>query len=58
MEDSSIGSTRLDSITIQKAFEMSSNVGIAKLIDRYYNIRDENKDNKGARQFINTLRSF
>ncbi len=58
MEDSSVRSTKLDSITVQTAFEMSSNVGVAKLVDRYYNIADEDHKNKGARQFINTLKSF
>lgn len=58
MVDASSQSLKLDSTTVQHAFEISSNVGIAKLVDHYYNIKDENKEDKGARQFINRLRSF
>ncbi len=58
MVDASSQSLRLDSTTVQRAFEISSNVGIAKLVDQYYNIADEDKEGKGARQFINRLRSF
>lgn len=58
MEDASTMSYKMDSTSIQKAFEISSNVGIAKLVDRYYNIPDEGNDNKGARQLINRLKSF
>ncbi|RME95917.1 MAG: PASTA domain-containing protein [Bacteroidetes bacterium] len=58
MVDSSPMSAHLDSTTVQRAFEMSSNVGIAKLVDRYYNLPDRGKENEGARQFMARLRDF
>ena len=42
----------IEGSTLQKAFEMSSNIGIASLVDRYYN----NKRN--AQQFIHRLQQF
>ncbi len=43
---------QLDSTTIRKAFEISSNVGIAKLIQKYYGNTDD------AAKFIQHLRDF
>lgn len=43
---------QLDSTTIRKAFEISSNVGIAKLIQKYYGDTDD------APKFIQHLRDF
>jgi len=43
---------QLDSTTIRKAFEISSNVGIAKLIQKYYGDTDD------AAKFIQHLRDF
>jgi len=43
---------QLDSTTIRKAFEISSNVGVAKLIQRYYGDTDE------ASKFIQHLKDF
>ena len=48
----------MDSTTVQNAFEISSNVGIAKLVDRYYNLPDNGNKNKGAYQFIQRLKDF
>ncbi|MEZ4984790.1 MAG: penicillin-binding transpeptidase domain-containing protein [Saprospiraceae bacterium] len=56
MEDASSMSLNYDSITVKKAFEISSNVGIAKLVDRYYNLPDDGKENKGAYRFIQRMR--
>ncbi|MEM7575084.1 MAG: penicillin-binding transpeptidase domain-containing protein [Bacteroidota bacterium] len=36
MEDSNLGLRRLDTITVREAFEQSSNVGMAKLVDSLY----------------------
>ncbi|MEM1215095.1 MAG: penicillin-binding protein [Bacteroidota bacterium] len=58
MEDSSVKSFKLDSTTVRRAFEISSNVGMAKLVDRYYNIPDEGDPNKGAYRFMQRLRDF
>ena len=52
MEDSGKESFTTDTTTIQHAFEISSNVGIAKLVHQYYN------QNKNAKRFIKTLKSF
>jgi cell division protein FtsI (penicillin-binding protein 3) len=58
MEDASSYSFKMDSTTVQRAFEISSNVGIAKLVDRYYNKPDDGNPNKGAYQYIQNLRNF
>ncbi|PSR14651.1 MAG: peptidoglycan glycosyltransferase [Bacteroidetes bacterium] len=58
MEDASSYSFKLDSTTVQRAFEISSNVGMAKLVDRYYNLPDTGEENKGAYQFIQRMRDF
>jgi len=51
--DSGKESYETDSTTIQRAFEISSNVGIAKMIDKYYN-----RNAKTAKQFIKRIKSF
>ncbi|HFC00590.1 MAG TPA: PASTA domain-containing protein, partial [Phaeodactylibacter sp.] len=43
---------QLDSTTIRRAFEISSNVGVAKLIQKYYG------DTKDGEKFIQHLRDF
>ena len=53
MEDSGRESFVLDTTTIRRAFEISSNVGIAKLVHQYYN-----KNERTAKKFINRLKSF
>lgn len=58
MEDASSYSFKLDSITVQRAFEISSNVGMAKLVDRYYNLPDNGNRNKGAYQYLQRMRDF
>jgi cell division protein FtsI (penicillin-binding protein 3) len=58
MEDASSYSFKLDSTTVQRAFEISSNVGMAKLVDRYYNLADNDNKNTGAYQFIQRMRDF
>lgn len=58
MEDSSPYSARLDSITIQRAFEISSNVGMAKLAQQYYGRREKLNKDMGAARFIERLRDF
>ncbi|HPH17480.1 MAG TPA: penicillin-binding transpeptidase domain-containing protein, partial [Haliscomenobacter sp.] len=52
MVDSSPESTGLDTISIQKAFEISSNVGIAGLAQRYYG------SGNGPDRFIRRLKQF
>lgn len=58
MEDATAFSFNLDSTTVQRAFEISSNVGLAKLVDRYYNIPDQGDEDSGPRQFISRLQDF
>ncbi len=58
MEDASYESHKLDTITVRKAFEISSNVGIAKLVDQYYGTRNEANDEKGAELFIEKMKQF
>ncbi len=58
MEDASYESSKLDTITVRKAFEMSSNVGIAKMVDRYYSNRNDLNGQKGAELFIDKIKQF
>jgi cell division protein FtsI (penicillin-binding protein 3) len=50
MVDASIH--RMDSTTVRKAFEISSNVGLAKMVHRYYNLPKEGE------KFIERLKQF
>ncbi len=52
MLDATAISYKIDSITVKESFEISSNVGMAKLVDRYYN-----KNNNEA-QFISRLKEM
>ncbi len=58
MVDASSFSFRLDSTSVRKAFEISSNVGIAKLVNRSYSKPNKKNYNEGAAQFIKRLREF
>lgn len=58
LEDSSPESTKLDTITIRRAFEMSSNVGVSKLVNYYYGKKEELNHNQGATLFIDRIKSF
>jgi cell division protein FtsI (penicillin-binding protein 3) len=53
MEDSGKESFVTDTTTVRRAFEISSNVGIAKLVHQHYN-----KNERSAKKFINRLKSF
>ncbi|MEM9835109.1 MAG: penicillin-binding transpeptidase domain-containing protein, partial [Bacteroidota bacterium] len=48
MTDSNVESAKWDTISVQKAFEQSSNVGMAKLVDQHYKYSE----------FTNSLRRF
>jgi len=52
MVDAVKESFKTDSTTVRHAFEISSNVGIAKLVDKYYN------HNQNAGRFIKRIKSF
>lgn len=58
MEDSSPFSFKIDTTTVKRAFEISSNVGIAKLITKYYGTREDINQGKGAEKFIQGLKDF
>ena len=58
MPDSYANSASLDTILIRRAFEISSNVGIAKLVQRYYGKREKRNDDKGPALFIERLKQF
>ncbi len=54
MIDASKESFTIDTTTIQRAFEISSNVGIAKLVQLHYG----NREKRAAENFIKRLKSF
>ena len=56
--DSSPRSAYLNNITAHDAFIMSSNVGMAKLVDQSYSQKTPANNNEGAVRFINRLKQF
>ncbi len=56
--DASPYSAKIDSTSIRHAFEISSNVGIAKLVNQYYGTKERRNGNQGAAQFIERLKDF
>lgn len=58
MVDSSPYSAKIDSTSVRHAFEISSNVGMAKLLDKYYGQKDKRNKNKGAELYIEHLKDF
>jgi cell division protein FtsI (penicillin-binding protein 3) len=58
MRDASSESYTLDTVSARRAFEISSNVGIAKLVNKHYGVPTEANQEKAAGQFIERLKSF
>ena len=58
MPDASVESAKLDTISIRKAFEISSNVGIAKKVEEFYGKKTKLNKNEGAERFIRRLKEF
>lgn len=58
MDDSSPISYRLDTISVYEAFVMSSNVGMAKLVDRSYSGKAKDGERDAAESFINRMKQF
>jgi len=58
MVDATPFSYTIDSTSIQHIFEISSNVGIATLVDRYYGENNPQKEKNNAEKYIKRLRSF
>ncbi len=58
MVDASPYSTKLDTIRMREAFFISSNVGIATMVQNYYGEKTKANDNEGAARFIRRLKQF
>ncbi|MEN0002625.1 MAG: penicillin-binding protein [Bacteroidota bacterium] len=58
MEDSSPYSFKLDSTSVKRVFEISSNVGMAKLVNGAYSTKNRKNSNEGAARFIKRLKDF
>lgn len=58
MRDASSESYSIDTLTARKAFEISSNVGMAKLVNKHYGSPTKANDEKAAAQFIERLQAF
>lgn len=58
MPDSYANSANLDTISVRRAFEISSNVGIAKLVQLHYGTRTKANDEKAAALFIERMHQF
>jgi cell division protein FtsI (penicillin-binding protein 3) len=58
MEDASPYSYRMDTIKLREAFEISSNVGIAKTIEQFYGEKNDGNDDEGAARFVRRLKQF
>jgi cell division protein FtsI (penicillin-binding protein 3) len=58
MEDASPYSARLDTIQVREAFEISSNVGISKMVQEHYGEKAKGNNNEAAAHFVKRLKSF
>ena len=58
MPDSYANSSTLDTISVRRAFEISSNVGMAKLVQHHYGRPSKANDEKGPALFIERLKQF
>lgn len=58
LEDASPYSAKLDTIRVREAFEISSNVGVAKMVQEHYGEKTRENDNEGPARFIRRLKSF
>ncbi len=58
MQDASPYAQKMDSITVQQAFELSSNVGMAKLAVQAYGEKNFRNGYQGAARFIEHLKDF
>ncbi len=58
MVDATRMSRDLEKTTVRRAFEISSNVGLAKLVNENFNDTNYSTDTAGATAFIERLRSF
>ncbi len=58
MEDASPYSLKLDTIRVRDAFEISSNVGISKMVQEHYGEKTRANGNDGAALFVKRLKGF
>lgn len=58
MEDASPYSPKLDTIRVRDAFVISSNVGIATMVQNHYGEKTRANGNEGAARFIKRLKQF
>lgn len=58
MEDASPYSYKLDTIRLRDAFEISSNVGIAKAVEKFYATKNKANGQEGPARFIRHLKAF
>ncbi len=58
MVDSSPESFKTDTTTVRRAFEISSNVGMATMVNDHYGRRTPENDNQGAERFLERLHDF
>ncbi len=58
MEDSSPFSYQIDSTSVKRAFEISSNVGMAKLVNQCYGEKNKKNNEQAATHFIERLKGF
>jgi len=58
LEDATYFSKEVDSATVRQVFEMSSNVGMAKLVDQYYGRKESINRNEGAARYISRVKQF
>ena len=47
-----------DSVTVKQAFEMSSNVGIARMVQKYYGTGDSSDKGANPKKFLKRLKQF
>ena len=58
MEDASPYSAKMDTIRVREAFEISSNVGISKMVQEHYGEKTKANGNEGAALFVKRLKGF
>lgn len=58
LEDSNPLSFKLDSTSVRNVFAMSSNVGMATLVEQFYGSKSPRNKNKGPELFIDKLKQF
>jgi cell division protein FtsI (penicillin-binding protein 3) len=58
MNDSSPYTARMDTASVRDIFRYSSNVGMAKLVSKYYGKKEKRNGDEGAARFVRRLKDF